>query len=55
MKLRYAHGDSLETVAVLLDRGADAWSERALQYARDGHHGLVITLLLARRGGGAAQ
>jgi len=44
----------LETVAFLLDQGADAWSERALQIATDAHHDAVVALLLARRGGGAA-
>jgi len=43
-----------ETVALLLVRGADAWSEDALQRATDGHHHEVVALLLARRGGGAA-
>jgi len=45
----------LETVAFLLDRGADAWSARAMQNATDHHHDAVIALLLAWRGGGAAQ
>jgi len=45
----------LETVAFLLDRGADAWSEAAMQYATDNHHEAVVALLLARRANGAAQ
>jgi len=45
----------LETVAILLDRGAGAWSERPLECATDNQHDVVIALLLARRGGGADQ
>ena len=48
----------LETVAYLLDRGADAWSENAMRSAMRNHHDAVVALLLARRrggrGGGAA-
>jgi ankyrin repeat protein len=44
-----------ETVALLLDRGADAWSEEAMQGAAERHHNAVVALLLALRGGGAAQ
>jgi ankyrin repeat protein len=44
----------LETVAFLLDRGADVWSERALHNATVYQHDAVVALLLARRGGGAA-
>jgi len=49
---QYGH---LETVVFLLDRGANAWSERALQRATNNHHEAIVELLLARRGGGAAQ
>jgi len=45
----------LETVAFLIDRGADAWSEQAMRYATEHHRDAVVALLLARRGGGAAQ
>jgi hypothetical protein len=38
----------LETVAFLLDRGTDAWSERAMQLATAHHYGLVVALLPAR-------
>ena len=45
----------VETVAFLLDRGADAWSEQAVRYATMRHHDAVVALLLARRKGRAAQ
>jgi ankyrin repeat protein len=48
------HGH-LETVALLLDRGADAGSAQALQLATEHGQDAVVALLLARRGGGAAQ
>ena len=40
----------LQTVALLLDRGADAWSRRAMQGATDDHHrDAIVALLLERR------
>jgi len=39
----------LQTVALLLDRGADAWSERAMHWATNEHHDEVVALLLERR------
>jgi len=42
-------------VALLLNRGADAWSEVAMQEATRNHHDAVVVLLLAQRGGGTAQ
>ena len=50
-----AHNGHAETVAFLMDRGADAWSEQAMRYATEERHDAVVALLLARRGGGAAQ
>jgi len=44
-----------ETVALLLDRGADAGSAQALQLATEHGQDAVVALLLALRGGGAAQ
>jgi len=52
---RAAQYSQLETVAFLLDRGADAWSTYAMHYATNNHHEAIVELLLARRGGGAAQ
>ena len=49
-----SHGH-LETVAFLLDRGSDAWSEQAMRYATEERHDAVVALLLARRRVGAAQ
>ena len=49
--LRYAarHGH-LQTVTLLLeDRGANAWSERAMLYATERHHDAIVALLLERR------
>jgi len=42
------HGQ-LETVAFLLDRGADAWSEQALENAANGHHDAIVALMLEGR------
>jgi len=55
MRCSLPHRGHAETVAFLLDRGADAWSELAMRYAREERHDAVVALLLARRGGGAAQ
>jgi len=38
-----------------VNRGADAWSEVAMQEATRNHHDAVVVLLLAQRGGGTAQ
>ena len=39
----------LQTVALLLDRGADAWSETAMQWAMNNHRNAAVALLLERR------
>jgi ankyrin repeat protein len=42
------HGH-LVTATLLLDRGADAWSELAMQWAVENEHGTLVALLLERR------
>ena len=50
LPLRWAaQNGRLQTVALLLDRGADAWSERAMHRATVNHRDAVVALLLERR------
>jgi len=48
-----AYNGHLDTVAFLLDHGADARSAQSMQAATDRGHAAVVALLLARRGGAA--
>jgi len=41
-----------ETVALLIGRGADAWSQAAMWWATMYRHNAVVALLMERRGGG---
>ena len=44
-----AQNGHLQTVALLLVRGADAWAERAMQWATPNRHDAVVALLLEQR------
>jgi len=45
----------LETVAFLVDHGANAWSVAAMRFATAGRHDAVVALLLAQHQGGRGR